>query len=328
MSLNRLGSNAVALGVRITAAIAPVSVLRFLYQRATAGFSVGVCLHRVQDQRRASDPYPQTTATAKDIDTFLRIAATKVESATPRLSMCFDDGYEDSAAYVGSRAPLYPTVEWAFFVCPEKIKKKAGFRWDLYELMGANKGRTGLRAALRKDLAVAAENDRADLKEVARHPSFALASEERCKELQKLPNVTVGNHTNTHFNLATLPRDESSLDLRSSTHDFEAAFGAMRQFAFPFGVPGLHFSREHVELLRSLRNPIMWSTEERPYRATERGPGSVLPRMVFRGVWGGKAMALWTSYCALRHRLGRRAADFASSGVRAEKPVITSSPAA
>ncbi len=328
MSLVSLGSVAMVVAVRLAAKVAPVSVLRFVYQRATAGMSVGVCLHRVSDHRRPSDPYPQTTTTAKDIDDFLRIAATRDAAAPPRLSMCFDDGYADSAAYIASRAPLHPAVEWGFFVCPEKIAKRAGFRWDLYELAGA-RGRTGLRTALRKDLVVARENDRPELRDVGSRPEFALATREQCKELLGLPNVVLGNHTNTHFMPSTLPAAEAMLDLRTSSHDFETMFGPMLQFAFPFGQPGLHFGREHVDCLRQLGNPLMWSTEERPYAAAERRPGAVLPRMVFRGLWGGKAMALWTSYRALRYRLSGRAAQFPIEETpEPVAPAVETSPAA
>jgi hypothetical protein len=328
MLLSILKTNAVALGVQVTARLTPVSILRFAYKRATAGLSVAVCLHRVSPKRRPRDPYPQTTATPDDIDTFLRIAASKSETEKPRLSMCFDDGYSDSAEYIASRAPLYPAVEWGFFVCPEKIVKRAGFRWDLYEMVGGE-GRTHLRAALRRELNVGKENDRPELHDVGSRPEFALATLERCRELAAMPNVVLGNHTNTHFIPNTLPIEQALVDLRASTHEFETHFGTMRQFAFPFGVPGLHFSREHVDALRKLRGALLWSTEERPYNPAERRPGSVLPRMVFRGLWGGKAMALWTTYCALRFKLGRKPADsFAGADETPVRPEVTTSPAA
>ena len=35
-----------------------------------------------------------------------------------------------AADYVLSRAPLFPGIEWLYFVCPEKTEHRTGFDWD------------------------------------------------------------------------------------------------------------------------------------------------------------------------------------------------------
>src|SRR5205085_7432298 len=118
--------------------------------------------------------------------------------ARGELIVSFDDGYRDAAGYVLSRAPLFPQVEWIYFICPEKTERGAGFEWD-------------------------AAPD--------------LAPIEQCREIQRLPNCALGNHTNSHQR--PVLQEDFAAEIEQSRRDFERLFGPQLHFAVPYGVPGV-----------------------------------------------------------------------------------------
>ena len=287
----------------------PTSVVRKLFVRATGGMGVGLCLHRVGKPREGVDPRLDITIPSETLDEFLETFCQPDPDGGPApvVTLAFDDGYADAVEYVASRAKRYPHVEWLVFVCPEKLEKRAGFRWDLYETLQNDGVATGPvhELILGGAADVSAENDQEELKRLTRRPEFALATVERCRALLELPNVKLGNHTNSHLRLSALPLAAAARDLAESTADFEALFGKCEQFAFPFGVPGVHWTEEHAEVLRRSGVVQMWSTEERPYELQERAPGQVLPRLVFPGRYSAKTMALWITWRAIKTRARR-----------------------
>jgi hypothetical protein len=287
------------------AGVLPSRLLVEIYRRTGAELCLSLCLHRV-GPRRPSDPYPSTTAEPHAIDRFLELAG----GGGPRLTLCFDDGYADAAAYVASRAPWFPEVEWLLFVCPQKLKQGAGFRWDLFEVRASAGRESGeLDEVLNRDLDPERENSREDLRELGRRAEYALATVEQLVCLRRLANVDLGNHTNTHFALNALTDAQAERELSGSTADFEALFGPMRTFAFPFGLPGAHWRPVHAAELSKLRpGVVMFSTADGLFARSERRAGEVLPRVVFRGQWSGEAMMLWVSGLALRRRLNELAA--------------------
>ncbi len=183
------------------------------------------------------------------------------------LTLTFDDGYQDAVEYVRSRALVWPDVEWLVFACPEKTEQRLGFQWD--------SGRP-----------------------------CELATVHALRELQRLPNVAVGNHTNSHLVQTLLDPAQAEEEYVSSTADFRRLFGEVRHFAFPFGTPHLEFEREHVELLRALcPATLIWSTERRPFFARERAPGAVLPRFSIDSTWSYRQIALWICAHSVRFRV-------------------------
>ena len=223
-------------------------------------------------------------------------------------AMTFDDGYADSVAYVAASAPAHPGIQWLVFVCPEKLTRRAGFRWDHYELLRRRKEATkSFREFMAQDLDVARENLRPDLHEVGAHEEFRLATVDACLRIALLPNVSLGGHTNAHFNLCLLADDDAQKELRTSTEDFERTFARrLTHFSFPFGNPGEHFGDRHTAYMKYLRNPVMWSTQHRPYELTKERKEvetDVLPRFAFPGTWSGEQMVLWMSLQAIRARL-------------------------
>ncbi len=293
------------LGVRATARFVPATLLRRFYDFAFGGLSVAVCLHRVQARVRRDNPIPEMSLSPATLDRFLALVGRKaVEDG--RLTLAFDDGYADAVAYVASRAPKHPRIEWLVFVCPEKIAVQAGFRWDLYAWWRRHGllGGESLRDFMSSGLDRTGENLRPALREVARQSAYRLASVAACLQLAKLPNVRLGNHTNTHFNLCALETSQAEQELRCSCEDFVALFGAPPEhFSFAFGSPGVHFTEAHADMLRHLGKPIMWSTEGHPYLPAHRRPGVVLPRFVFERSFSADAMVLWMALQALRFRL-------------------------
>jgi hypothetical protein len=121
------------------------------------------------------------------------------------------------------------------------------------------------------------------LRRLASDPRFALADAELCRQIQRLPNGALGNHTNVHHRAALLGLHECRGEYERSTDDFRRLFGEPRHFAFPFGVPGFDFDERHVTALRRIGSFHVWSTEPRPYDATERAEGTVLPRFAIDG---------------------------------------------
>ncbi len=296
----------------LAARTVPSWLLSGLYRRVARGLGVTLCLHRVGPQR-PGNPYPDTTAAADEVDALLKIARPRAPS-DPRLLLSFDDGYADAVAYVASRAEWYPEVEWLVFVCPEKLVRRAGFRWDLYEVLAGAKDRgertddspahlPALGDFLIEDADPERENRREALREVAACAEYALATIEECQRLARRENVAFGNHTDSHFPLTLLTPEQAELELAASTRRFESLFGPARLFAFPYGLRGVHWNQSHVEQLMRLASPIMWSTDDGLWAPEERQAGNVLPRIVFRGAWSAKAMVLWMSWCALRRRL-------------------------
>ena len=239
--------------------------LRALLRASLGDLHVGLCLHRVADGV-AGDWLTVPTAELDALIELLR--SSRPGGERPWLTVGFDDGYDDAAQYVRTRAPRYPDVEWLLFVCPEKTEKRLPFHWD----------------------------KTAD--------GAPLATVDTLRAVAKLPNVALGNHTNSHRRQTLLSQEDAAREYASSSADFERLFGPQRHFAFPFGTPDREFELRHVTALRELEpQRIIWSTESRPFEASERGPGAVLPRFPIDGEWSHRQTALWICASALRYRM-------------------------
>lgn len=278
------------------AALLPSSWLHRWLSWSTRDLCIALCFHRVNRDRRASDPLPEQTVAPEVLDELLAFLATSMPAAPAQLFLCFDDGYADAARYVAARAARHPSIQWLFLVCPEKIEKRACFRWDLFEST-ANRGEVALDAFLETNLSVDFENQRPELRELAQRETFALATVEACAQLGSMRNVSLGNHTNCHFRLSRLPREEAEHELKSSMADFERLWGTCRHLAFPFGTPKEDFTSDHVEMINKMGPALLWSTEQRPFRPAEVIPGAVLPRLTVYQFANPKAMV--TKICLL-----------------------------
>jgi hypothetical protein len=257
-----------------------------LFRLATADLSISLCLHHVS--RRSRDELTISTA---ELDAFVaQASAIDRPGNRPWLTISFDDGYEDAWHYIATRAPRFPAVEWLLFVCPAKIERQSGFRWDLDVDDEESPADTLL------------ENERDDLRSVVRLIDAHLATVAQCRLLQTFDNVQLGNHTNCHFRATSLPPERAALELLQSRADFERIFGRERHFAFPFGGYGTDFDDRHVELLRNTGESIIWSTVARPHIPRHRAPGAVLPRFAVDGRWSASQIAFWIALRSLRAR--------------------------
>jgi hypothetical protein len=274
----------------------PRRVLERLLGQALGDASLALCLHRVRPPGATRNGGSDMMIDAERLDELVELlcAARKQSTAEPWLTLSFDDGYKDAADYFRERRRDLPGVEWLFFVCPEKLVTRAGFRWDLQH------GDRSYGKATLDDLS--GENHRGDLSGLADRSDTRLLTVDECRELLDFPNVRLGNHTNCHFKHSELPLDVSRKDILESGNLFETLFGEKEHFAFPFGTPSLEFGPVHVELARQAGYSAIWSTESRPFRPPERVPGALLPRFPIFGTWPTTKTAVFILLAALRWR--------------------------
>jgi hypothetical protein len=278
-----------------------------------ADLGCALCLHRVQVRQPLLGWQEELNMPPSELDRLIELLlASRPGAATGWLTVSFDDGYADALEYIRTRAPRFPQVEFLFFVCPEKSERQVGFRWDLAEL--AIRGGTPTATAsglLDAPMSVDEENERADLKGLGGHPDFRLSTVEELRELARLPNVSLGNHTSLHAAGTRFAPEVVLEDYRRSTQAFERLFGQQAHFAFPYGTPGLFFTRQQVEALRALGPFIIWTTEDRPFRLSERRARAVLPRFPVQGTRSARELAGLIAGRALRFRLRGSRHDFA-----------------
>ena len=203
-----------------------------------------------------------------------------------RVVITFDDGYRDSAEYIASRAPRHPNMHWIFFVCPQKIFKQEKFEWDTQT-----------------------------------HPDL-ICDTQTCRALQNLSNVMLGNHTNQHRAVSELSQDHFEQEMRQSFSDFETHFGACKHFAYPYGVPNMHFQKHHAAFIaQAYPHVSQWTTFECAYdssssknardythahahayaHAHAHAHARTQPRFVFDNRFHAKALLLWMLWRTFRH---------------------------
>ncbi|MFN0064047.1 MAG: polysaccharide deacetylase family protein [Myxococcaceae bacterium] len=279
----------------------PRAFVRPAVRLALGRLHVALCLHRVSD-RPVAGPQAAMTIPRHVLDELIStLLASGSPHGVPRVTVTFDDGYQEAAHYVADRASRWPMVEWLFFVCPQKVATRAGFRWDLAP------------SAMQEGVSPSPELENRDVALLGRAdaPGVTLATVASCQALARFDNVSLGNHTNGHFRHTALALEDSEKELSTSKRDFEHLFGPQTHFAFPFGTPGQEFDARHVAQLRALGNFFIWSTERRPFREDERAPGAVLPRFPINGTWSAKQLLFWIAFRAwvfrwrgTQHRFG------------------------
>jgi hypothetical protein len=266
---------------------------------------VALCFHRVASRRREGELLPNLSMAPAEIDRLVEFLQEATQRSDRWLTMCFDDGYRDAAEYILSRAPRFPQVEWIFFICPQKTERQVGFRWDLAEVLRGQGARVDHDDVVFAAVDVPTENARKDLRRLAGDPRFALADAELCRQIQRLPNGALGNHTNVHHRAAQLGLDECRREYERSMQDFRRLFGEPSHFAFPFGVPGVDFDERHVAMLRGMGSFQVWSTEPRSYDTSERAERTVLPRFAVDGTRTWKETVAHIVVRSLRTRVAR-----------------------
>lgn len=275
----------------------PRPALEALLAGALQGLGVSLCMHRIAARPRPTDWQQGLSMPAPELDELIELL---LAARPARLSVTFDDGYRDAAGYIRARAPRFPQVDFVFFICPEKTELRAGFRWDLFE-------QSQRPESMSAPADVANENHRPELRALGELDDYALSTIDELRALATIPNVQLGNHTSLHLSSAKSEDAVVKADFERSTAAFTRLFGAPPHFAFPFGTPRHHFEQRHVDWLRALGPFPIWTTEARPYRMEELGPGAVLPRFPVDGGRDARSLAGW---------IGARALAFRARGTR------------
>jgi peptidoglycan/xylan/chitin deacetylase (PgdA/CDA1 family) len=265
--------------------VLPRPVLATALRLGLAGRSLTLCLHRVAPDSRGETRLRVREDVLDEVIAELLLARPGHPGGW--LTVSFDDGYRDAVQYVASRAPRWPEVQFLLFVCPEKLERHAGFRWDL-------------PTPVERPFELDGENARPDLVEVG----TLLASVGDLRALAALPNVQLGNHTNLHAPALRLPAELVREDYRRSSADFRRLFGPLRHFAFPFGTPGEHFDLTHVAMLRALGGPLVWTTLPAAWLPSEARPGAVMPRCPLVGLRSADELLGWLGAKVLKQRVG------------------------
>jgi peptidoglycan/xylan/chitin deacetylase (PgdA/CDA1 family) len=256
--------------------------------------NIALCLHRVRERGRRDLASSTLVIDETNLDALIEIILGAFPVDRPRLTLSFDDGYVDAAHYIESRRERYPSVEWLMFVCPEKVRKRAGFRWDTRD------------AQVEGSTDIVGENNLSALAGLADSPRYRMLTVEECKKLAALPRVKLGNHTNGHFNLTSLSAADARAEIAASRRDFDELFGATEHFAFPFGTPGSAVATEHVAMAQENGYSCVWSSEPRPYAAEECRDVALLPRFPVVGTWPARKSALYIAVRAFRWKRQKR----------------------
>ncbi len=282
-------------------ALLPRRGLAALLRGAVGRRHLALCLHQARRDDEPPHPIADNASRESDIDELLDLLTSALSPG--RVVVTFDDGYAAAAEYVRTRAPRHPSMDWLFFVCPEKTEKRIGFRWDVM----AECERAGRTLPPPEPFDPVQENRRRDLAEVAEVPEYRLATVDECRALADLPNVSLGNHGNAHLPWSRLSPAQAEQDLDASLADFERLFGPCSDVAIPFGTPGTFFGDEHVRAIRERSNATIWTTEGRAYEGEHRRPSSLLPRFGVPGGWPArKTAALIALQCLVHSGHSRR----------------------
>jgi hypothetical protein len=284
------------------------SSLRDLLAYSLGDHRLALCLHRVGFEDAPGDQRADTNIAADKLDELIELLLSARRDPS-WLSVAFDDGYADAARYLRSRASRFPGVEFLFFLCPEKLTTRRGFRWDLPPGAPA-------RAPFGAPFDPKLEAERSDLVGLGDQPETRLATLDECRVLQSEHGVTLGNHTNQHLCFTRLTLSDVSTELGASRKSFENLFGKGDHFAFPFGSVGTEFDERHAKAAFDEGYSFVWSTEPRPFASAERRPGAVLPRFPVLGTLSARNMATFIAQRAVRWRLKSAARVARSSFAR------------
>jgi hypothetical protein len=272
-------------------ALLPKSSLKRVLVTCLGTMRVHLCLHRVTSETPGASSLGETIISENELDSLLELLGCDVATSdSPQVTASFDDGYADAVLYVNARHARFPGVAWEFFVCPAKTRDRVGFRWDLDEGRGDDEA----------PLSIDQENGRKDLRDIADLERCRLATVEQLRSVSTLPRVTLGNHTNCHFALSALDFESCRRELQQSRRDFEELFGTSTKFAFPYGVPGMHFQPLHLEMLASEGYQTAFSVEPRPAVANRHGAIEVVPRLAIMGSWSAAKTASYLAITAVR----------------------------
>ncbi len=291
--------------LRGIAAVVPMTLVCRISTLLIGDREIALCFHRVGPPDLAAKTLmPELCHEAADIDAILD-ALGRIEG---ELTIAFDDGYADAAAYVLDRAPKHPGITWRYMVCPQKTIERRAFPWDDW-IADQRSGDVDEFLAEWRDA-----HDRDDASAVgtlngAERELFALATVQQCKALAALDNVELGNHTDRHLPSSWLSSEELVEEIQASEQRFADEFGSAPDFAFPFGTHP-YVSAEDVRVALDTVDGNVWTIGSRAVVVDRR----VRPRFSMRSTDGPPKAVVFTIAvrCYLARQRERRAVS--SSG--------------
>jgi len=112
--------------------------------------------------------------------------------------------------------------------------------------------------------------------------------------LNTLPGVYFGNHLYRHFPATSLSELEFEQEVTENLVRLNRYDSNELVFAFPFGNPGTHFQKSHVDWLFGIGYKLIFSTEGKRVRKFERD--QVIPRISFASGDNSDAKLWWSTY--------------------------------
>ncbi|MEM1332018.1 MAG: hypothetical protein AAGG08_01050 [Actinomycetota bacterium] len=243
--------------LRATGALLPAVALRGLVRLLVGERRLALCFHRVRGAgvRLGVEHLPEFTHDAGDVDEIIDLFG----GCRHRPVMGFDDGYLDAVAYVRARAARHTEVEWMLAVCPDKTIGRRGFTWDDWvvdDRDGVDRGSDFIdwwEDAVRRG----ADAARGSIGGADRD-GYRLATIEECRELARLDNVTLADHTDRHLPAAWLGDDDLLAEYVTSREAFERAFGPTGHVVLPFGAAPW-VEDHHVAIARGSGDRTVWT---------------------------------------------------------------------
>ncbi len=121
------------------------------------------------------------------------------------------------------------------------------------------------------------------LKKTVRKGNFTVSAED-CKKLGESKIISIGAHTISHPSLAALSSEEQEREIQTSIDCLSRILGrSITLFSYPFGVPGVDFNENTIDICRrcgilkaASTESALWDMSVNPYK---------IPRKVVRD-WG------------------------------------------
>ena len=217
-------------------------------QKSLGGASLAICLHRITDSNEETTKSP-LTITTKTLEKILHsLNHVSQGHGAGEILVTFDDGYSETLEFIENKKHLFPNLSWIYFICPQKCARNENYVWDREET--------------------------------------TISSLEKCLEASQKYSFKIGNHTNTHRAISTLSDKEIENEINDSIEILERYKIPHRDFAFPFGYPGVHFTDKQTKIIKRIYlnhgiNAKTWSTEPYPFNNTNEKES--IPRIPILG---------------------------------------------
>lgn len=252
-------SNAIIQHTSSATSAMPKRIIKEIFSESTHKKNLAICLHRICRKQNEQDHIStDNDYTIELIDEIYE--ARKSSEATTFIT--FDDGYLSSCDFIKKNAQRYSAFNIIYFLCPIRSAEGIAFPWD-------------------QDTNTEPEQAR-------------LSTIKDCTELSKITNVSLGNHTNNHHNLASLTKDDLIDEISKSRSYFSDNFSTNSHFAYPFGWPNLHINKTTESVCKKF-SWKRWSTSPGTFNDLQWAKNELLPRFAISNTKSPKEHLLYIS---------------------------------